>query len=459
MKSEKRKVMRDRLKVTSLKLIVEYFKMRSFNIKKKSEKLKMKSEQISAGTIFHFSLSNFLLFTLAFFIFHFSNAQSLESYIQQAEGNNPEVQAFEIRYNISQEKVEEANFLPNTELSVGVFVSEPETRTGAQKARFSIKQMLPWFGTITARENYATSLADVDYLDIVIIKRKLRLSVSQSYYRIYSIKSKQDVLDKNIQLLKTYEKLALTAVEVGNASAVDVLRLQIRQNELQEQRDVLERQFIAEQSLFNNLLNTNEKTVISMIDFLWLPKEPETVEVQLELHPELEKYDRLYQSVEQSEILNQKESNPNIGFGLDYIPVSNRTDMSFSDNGKDIVMPMVSLSIPLFNSKFKSKTIQNDLKQQEISAKKIDRTNKLKTILDAAINSRATARIKYNTQIKNLKQAKDVEEILIKNYETGTIDFNDVLDIQELQLKFQIKQVEAIKNYYVQTAIINYLSN
>lgn len=389
----------------------------------------------------------------------FAKGQTLESYIQQAESNNPEVQAFEIRYTISKEKVEEANSLPNTELSAGIFVSEPETRTGAQKARFSIKQMLPWFGTITARENYATSLADVDYLDIAITKRKLRLSVSQSYYRLYSIKSKQDVLDENIQLLNTYEKLALTAVEVGNASAVDVLRLQIRQNELQEQKAVLERQFIAEQSLFNNLLNTNEKTVISIVDSLFLPKKPETVEVQLELHPELEKYDRLYQSVEQSEILNQKESNPNLGFGLDYIPVSNRTDMTFSDNGKDIVMPMVSLSIPLFNNKFKSKTVQNDLEQQEISAKKINRTNKLKTILDAAINKRATARIKYNTQIKNLKQAKDVEEILIKNYETGTIDFNDVLDIQELQLKFQIKQVEAVKNYYVQTAIINYLSN
>lgn len=389
----------------------------------------------------------------------FVKGQTLESYIQQAESNNPEVQAFEIRYNISQEKVQEANSLPNTELSAGVFVSEPETRTGAQKARFSIKQMLPWFGTITARENYATSLADVDYLDIAITKRKLRLSVSQSYYRLYSIKSKQDVLDENIQLLKTYEKLALTAVEVGNASAVDVLRLQIRQNELQEQKAVLERQFIAEQSLFNHLLNSNEKTVISIIDSLFLPKEPETVEVQLELHPELEKYDRLYQSVEQSEILNQKESNPNLGFGLDYIPVSDRTDVNFSDNGKDIVMPMVSLSIPLFNNKFKSKTVQNDLKQQEISSKKINRTNKLKTILDAAINNRATARIKYNTQIKNLKQAKDVEEILIKNYETGTINFNDVLDIQELQLKFQIKQVEAVKNYYVQTAIINYLSN
>jgi hypothetical protein len=39
------------------------------------------------------------------------------------------------------------------------------------------------------------------------------------------------------------------------------------------------------------------------------------------------------------------------------------------------------------------------------------------------------------------------------------IDFNDVLDIQELQLKFQINQIESIKTYYLQGAIINYLTN
>ncbi|HDZ14510.1 hypothetical protein LCGC14_1503670, partial [marine sediment metagenome] len=43
------------------------------------------------------------------------------------------------------------------------------------------------------------------------------------------------------------------------------------------------------------------------------------------------------------------------------------------------------------------------------------------------------------------------------NYETGTIDFNDVLDIQELQLKFQTNQIESVQMYYRQSAIINYL--
>lgn len=394
-----------------------------------------------------------------FFAFAEVNAQDLASYIQEAEKNNPEIQAFELRYNIAEEKVNEADWLPNTEIGVGYFVSEPETRTGAQRARFSVKQMLPWFGTISARENYTSSMAEAQFVDIAIAKRKLSLSVSQSYYKLYAISAKQGILDENIELLETYERLALTSVEVGKASAVDVLRLQIRQNELIQQKEVLEQDYLAEQALFNNLLNRDENIAVEVVKQMIIPEEDVFILTDnLQLNPELIKYDKLYESIEEAELLNQKESAPNIGFGLDYVPVSERPDMNFSDNGKDIVMPMVSISIPIFNNKYKSVTKQNELKQLEIKSQKEERLNNLETRLAQAIYNRNTMRIKFNVQTDNLKQANDAEEILIKNYETGTIDFNDVLDVQELQLRFQINLIESNRGYYTEYAIINYLT-
>lgn len=385
--------------------------------------------------------------------------QQLETLIGEALANNPEIQKFELQYNIATEKVNEVNNLPNTELGVGYFVSEPETRTGAQRFRVSAKQMLPWFGNITARENYVSSLADAKYEDIVIAKRKLMVSVAQSYYNLYANKAKQQVLSKNIKLLETYETLALTSVEVGKASVVDVLRLQMRQNEMQQLLDVLIQQYLAEQTAFNNLLNRENTIVVRLVSELNIPSDDfEITSKNLALHPELLKYDKLYQSVEKSELLNQKESSPMIGFGLDYINVEKRPNMSFSDNGKDIVMPTVSISIPIFNNKYKSQTRQNELQQKEILAQKSERFNTLETLLDKAKKDRISARISYTTQIKNLQQAKNAEEILLKSYETGTIDFKDVLDIQELQLKFEINQIESVKAYYVQTTIINYLT-
>jgi cobalt-zinc-cadmium efflux system outer membrane protein len=385
--------------------------------------------------------------------------QQLEKLIEEALANNPEIQKFELQYKIAKEKINEVNTLPNTEFGVGYFASEPETRTGAQRFRVSAKQMLPWFGNITARENYVSSLANAKYEDIAIAKRKLMASVSQSYYNLYAQKTKQKVFLENIKLLETYEKLALTSVEVGKASAVDVLRLQMRQNELEQIKQILEQQYVAEQTAFNNLLNRERNVVINVVDELNIPSDDFDITTEnLALHPELLKYDKLYQSIEKSELLNQKESSPMIGFGLDYINVEKRPAMTFSDNGKDIIMPMVSVSIPIFNNKYKSKTKQNKLQQQEVEAQKEERLNSLETILDRAINDRISARISNTTQTKNIQQAKNAEEILIKSYETGTIDFKDVLDIQELQLKFQINQIESVKNYYLQTTIINYLT-
>ena len=393
-------------------------------------------------------------------LIHTVNAQNLNDYISQALANNPEIQKFELQHKIVSEKINEVNTFPNSEIGIGYFVSEPETRTGAQRFKISVKQMIPWFGSITARKSYVSSLADAKYEDIVIAKRKLIVSVSQSYYNLYTIKAKQEVLVENIKLLETYEIMALTSLEVGKASAVDVLRLQMRQNELEQLNKVLEQDFLAEQTVLNKLLNRDKSISVVVIKDLTIPTESILINSEnLQLHPELTKYDKLYQSVEQSELLNQKEVSPNIGFGLDYIAVSKRPNMNFRDNGKDIIMPMVTLSIPIFNNKFRSKTKQNKLQQQEITAQKQERLNNLESILDKAIKNQIASRIKYETQTKNLKQANDAEDILIKSYETGTIDFIDVLDIQELQLKFQINQIESIKNYYIQTTIINYLTN
>ncbi|NVK08058.1 MAG: TolC family protein [Tenacibaculum sp.] len=398
------------------------------------------------------------LFLASVFFAFTMQGQNLQEYIETALENNPEVQQFDIKYKRISEKKEEVNTLPNTEFGAGYFVSTPETRTGPQRFKLSVKQMIPFFGTITARENYVSSLADAAYQDIVVVKRKLVTSVAQSYYKLYEVKAKQKVLDENIALLKTYEKLALTSVEVGKASAVDVLRLQIRQNELAQQKEVLREAFLGMQKAFNKLLNQDINTQISVVDSLQIPTKVDKIQPStLKLHPELVKFDKLYASVEKSEFLNQKEKQPMIGFGLDYVNVEKRTDMNVVDNGKDIIMPMVSLSIPIFNKKNKSISKQNKLQQEEILSQKEQRYNTLESVLYRAVSDRNASVINYRTQLKNLEQAKNAEQILVKSYETGAIDFNDVLDIQELQLKFQTNMITSEVTYYTQSTIINYL--
>ncbi|WP_240673187.1 TolC family protein [Aequorivita ciconiae] len=373
--------------------------------------------------------------------------QELNSYIEEAIQNNPSIQAVELQYKISSEKISETNSLPNTQFE-GAYSVGKNDMPMMQEGAFSVMQMFPWFGTISARGKYAEAMADADFVEINIAKRKTAMALSQSYYRLYEITKKQQVLDSNIQLLETYERLALTSVEVGKASAVSVLRLQMRQNELFERKLILEQDFAAELVTFNKLMNRQEVSEIVIADTLTIPENDLEIDFEkLQLHPELLKYEELSKAVSQSDAINKKESAPSFGIGMEYMLYTEAPNM---------VMPMVSLSIPIFNNKYKSIARQNKLRNEVLNVQKEERQNVLVSQLQKAVRSRNAARIRIQTQEKNLKQAENANEILLRNYETGTIDFNDVLDIQELQLKFQTNRIEAVALYFQQTAIIDY---
>jgi cobalt-zinc-cadmium efflux system outer membrane protein len=241
-------------------------------------------------------MKKLILTIIGFLILIPMEAQLLQSYLSEAAENNPEIRAFNLRYDIAVEKSNEQSNLNNTEFSAGYFVSEPETRTGAQKLKLSVNQMIPWFGTNSAREDYAASMAESQLIDVLIAKKKLKFDVSQSYYRLFSINAKKRVATDNINLLKNYERLALTAVEVGRANAYDVLRLQIRQNEIEQKKQIYENDFLAEQIIFNKLLNRNDDVDIILPESIAFPmKESLVIDFDsLHLHPELARYDRIH---------------------------------------------------------------------------------------------------------------------------------------------------------------------
>ncbi|QYA25306.1 TolC family protein [Gramella sp. MT6] len=397
------------------------------------------------------------VFSFSLFTFHSVNAQNLDTYQNQALQNNPEIQSMNSSVEIARERINEVNSIPDTEFGFGYFVSEPETRTGPQKLRVSVKQMLPWFGTIDSRKEYAGYMVSVEEADLEIARRKLRLNVSQLYYEIYELQEKVEVLEENIQLLEIYRTMALNSVEVGKASAVEVLRLKMRQNDLVEKKKNLQLNIEVKETEFNNLLNINDDAEILVQDTLLIPIES-SENINLSIHPELQKFDRFAESIEASEQVNLQEAAPKLGLGVDYISVQERTDMNFSDNGKDILMPMLSISVPIFNKKYRSVTKQNELRQEQISSNRNLRLNELESSLRSALNERASARIKFEAQADNLGQAKDAEDLLLKQYETGTIDFDDVLDIQEIQLQIQMNLIEAVSTWFKKDAIVEYLT-
>ena len=385
-------------------------------------------------------------------------AQSLEHYLSLALMNNPQLQALNMRYEIAEEKINQAAAVPKATFGAGYFASEPETRTGPQRFKLSVSQMLPWFGTLKARQDYARSLVETEGLDRLIVERQLALSLAQSYYRLYGYQQKMHIVEAAIELFKSYEALALKAVENGSASVVNVLQLQIEQNKLSEEFLKIQELEKAEEVAFANLLSDDSFEGIQFSEMLEIPLEDLMHEQsRLAVNPEILKYDRLFAAVQQSEIVNQKEAQPSLGLGLDYIAVQQRSDVLLNENGKDILMPMLKLSVPLFKSKHSSVAQQLELRQRELNYEKNHRLNLLENKLAQAIALQNQAQISFKSQDANSAQTQKMKEVVLSNFESDRQKLTEVIAMEQLYLQFEFKKIEAVVQFYSQTALINYL--
>lgn len=400
------------------------------------------------------------IFTLLCFLIFIANSysQSLNSLIDSALVNNPILKASKIKLEYIKERLNEVDYISNTKIAYGYFVSKPETKTGAQNYKISLKQQIPWFGTIAAKKKYVNSISEAEYEEVLITSKKLVLNVSKSYYNLFLIKETRKLIKENISILDRYMKFVNKSIEVGNASLSDLLKVRIRRNQQLELYKLKEKDYEIESINLNKLLDRDENINIEFIDSVDIDISKLSIKnFDFSKHSEILKFDRLYNSIANSELVNRKDRLPKIEFGLDYINVAKTNIPSVKDDGKDIFMPMASISIPIFSKKNRSISRQNKMKIRELEMKKLDRLNTLKSLFLSTQRKMSKAIIDYNFQKKNINNILDIEKLLLKEYETGKIDINDILDINESLIKFKIKKVQALKKYNELALYIDYI--
>lgn len=385
-------------------------------------------------------------------------AQSLSDYLIIASKNNPELKAIQYKYESAVEKVTEVGSFPNTTISAGYFVQEVETRVGAQKAKFSANQALPWFGVLNAKEESANYSAAAQLNNFDFTKRKLFLDVKSTYFELFELQEKKQLILENNKILKTFESLALNELENNRATMVDVLKIRMEKNELINQLNSIQENLKAKKITFNLLLNRDVYSPIEINENIILINSEGFKKEQLSNNPKILQFENLQSSLEQSELAIKKEGLPTIGLGLDYGIVEKRELNDLADNGKDIIMPMVSVSFPLFSKKYSSKQKQLQIDQQALEATKENTYNQLYTIFENAKSKLSNSKVSIATQEDNIKEAEIAKKILLSAYETSKVDFEQLLEIQQLQLKFELKKVISEKEYAIQKSTLEFLT-
>tara|TARA_R110001592_G_scaffold68626_2_gene210331 strand:- start:22630 stop:23862 length:1233 start_codon:yes stop_codon:yes gene_type:complete len=387
-------------------------------------------------------------------------AQTLDDYFKIAAQNNPGLQSKYKEFEAALQKVDQVSTLPDPSFSFGYFISPVETRVGPQRARFSLTQMFPWFGTLRAQGDAAALMAEAKYQSFLDARNKLYYQVAAAYYPLYELNQWKQIEQENIDILQSYKTISNSKFKNGTGTMVDVLRVDIMLKDATTNLSILDQKEKPLITTFNKLLDRGENDPVVVSDSLSAESLADDFrrDSLLTNNPVLNALDLRIKASEAQEQAAIKQGLPKLGVGLDYVMVGERTDMNLPDNGKDVLMPMVSVSIPIFRNKYKAAVKEAQLMQESYSLQKDEYANSLISGYEMAwfeIQQQQELLQLYDQQIQESEQALN---LLFTAYGNSGKEFEEVLRMQQQLLKYEKMKASAEVQYEVAVAKLNYLT-
>ncbi len=388
-----------------------------------------------------------------------ATGQTLQDYLEIAEQNNPKIKAAYSQFEAAMQKSPQVSSLPDPTLTMSAFGRMIETRVGAQEARFSLMQMFPWFGTLTAKQNAANLMAESMFQKYVDTKNDVFLSIKKTYAELYELNKMIQLEEKNLQILNSYRELALSRFKNGKGAMVDVVRIDIKRNESTTKIQLLKDQNEPLRAVFNSMLNRNVDDAVNIADLLMTDEfvKPIVSDSLFISNSKVLELDKKIASFEAQKTIAKKEGYPMIGVGLDYSIISKRDVPGLEMNGQDAIMPMLSVTLPIFRKKYSAKQKEADFMLQSANYEKQAIKNTLQVNYSKANYDLLKAKkLKelYQTQVESTEQAI---KLLMAAYSNSGSNFEEILRMNQELLMLQTSTVTANKNQFIAQSTIEYL--
>ena len=388
-----------------------------------------------------------------------SAQDDLGSYLKTAAENNPGLKARFNEYMAALEVAPQVKALPDPQLAFGYFIQPVETRVGPQQFKISLSQMLPWFGTLKARENSAIQMAKAKYEAFEESKSMLFNDVRSTYYNLYFTGKAISVTGENLTLLNSFQKLALIKVEAGMVSVVDEYRIEMEMGDLENQIALLQDKYKTLEVMFKNLINTNIELPVKLPQQLW-DEEPsmgkeEIMDSILAQNHQLLSLDLHAEAFRYKQEVARLAGRPDFKIGVDYTIVG-KGDNNMA--GTDAIMlPTVGMTIPLYRNKYKS--MLNEAVYLE-TAKKEDKVNKenvLETVFEQTWKDYSDSKRRLNLNEKQTELARKSLKLLETEYSTSNKNFEEILRMERKLLKYELELEKARTDKQAALSFISYL--
>ncbi len=387
------------------------------------------------------------------------NSQTLDQYLQTAAENNPKLKSAYAQFEAAMQKAPQVSSLPDPTLTMSAFGKMVETRLGGQEAKFSLTQMFPWFGTLQAKEDASVLMAEAKFQNYLNLRNQLFFDVKSVYAELYALDKTIQLKEENLAILDSYRELSLSRFKSGNAPMVNVIKVDIKREAAITEIKLLEDRMKPLETEFNLLLNQKSEMTVQVQDTL-LFKNPEILldsEDLFKNHPSVVGLEKQKESYEIQQIVAQKEGLPMLGLGIDYSIISKRTDANPEMNGQDAVMPMFTVTLPIFRKKYNAAKKEAAFMVSSLEQEQEAQKNELQSAYELTIYELRKAEQLIALYKKQLLSSVQANKLLISGFSNATIDFEEVLQMNQDILMLQTQKVEAIKNGFTAEAKLEYL--
>ena len=387
---------------------------------------------------------------------------ALADYLAYAALHSPALEAAFNRWRAAAEGPVQAGALPDPRLTYKRYIEEVETRAGPQRNALQIAQMFPWFGKLDLAEQAADQAAQVARQRYEAEKLALFQRVKDAYYEYYYLARAIGIADENVTLLTNLEKVVRIRYAAATAGHPDLIRLQVelgkvadRLRSLKDMRAAAMARLVAAAGLPVGTMRPTPKEIRSPRPDL----DDETLIAWALAHSPLLKADQAEIVRRQTQVdLARKAYWPDVTLGVTWIDTSHSGGGMPIDDGKDPVIAMLSVNLPIWYDKLAAGVRQSRYRKLAAVKARADRADKLAATVSRTAFQARDARAKIDLYERLLvPRATESLKVTTTAFGAGKAGFSDLIDAQRVLLEFRLIQQRAVADQAKHLAMLERL--
>lgn len=391
------------------------------------------------------------VFTLNLYADEETPESTLKALIEEAILKNPQLVSARRRYEAEAARIPQKTALEDPWIGIE-YEQIPRKTTDLDKApmrMYSISQEIPFPTKIITRTKAQKSSAEAYYQRYKEKERGVISKVKSVFSELFLIYKAIDINQENKALLEQLANTAATRFSLGKASQQDALKAQVEIARIDNELIMLEQKRQVAIARLNILLNRHPQQELERPDIKEIVQRLSPIDEYFELakekRPELSAFRSEIRVAKSMYSLAKQDYLP------DFMVEAQQREENSELGGWDL---MVKARVPLWfmqKQNFQVKQMREELKMAEAEYKDMENMTLLE-VKEAHSMMEALIKLAELYKTSFLPQAEQTFKASLTGYETGQVDFLNLLDSQRMVLEFKLDYYDVLVNLEIAKA-------